>query len=103
MYVWRRKVIDLRDRLAFQDLLWGPRCPDRVIEKDEGLCVPGHILHIMGRAEDSETLCPLEIADLIVEAGSGRRIQPRSRLVQDQQTGVRYQGSGDESSLLLAS
>jgi hypothetical protein len=101
MFMRGREGIDLLESLAVEDVLRGAGRLERLIQEKKGLGVLRHILDVMGGTEEGEPSGPLEIADLGIETSSGRRIQPRSGLVQDQEARIAHQGPGNEYPLLL--
>lgn len=86
-----------------QDLFRGPGDPDRPVQQDQAIGVLGHVLDVVGGADDREPTGPLEVAEKGVEAGSGRRIETGRGLVQEQEPGVGGEGARDEHPLLLSS
>jgi hypothetical protein len=101
MSVWGREGIDLLEGLAVEHFPWWAGGFDGSIQEKEGLGVLGHILHVMGCAEKRKPPGPLKIADLGIKPRSGRRIQPRGWLVQNQEAGFTHEGPGNENPLLL--
>ncbi len=95
-------MVDLRDGPAGENFLGRAGGPDGVVQQDEVLSVLGHVLHVMRGAEEREPPGSLQVAHIPVEAGPGRRVQPRCGLVQDQEAGVPHQRPGDEDPLLLS-
>lgn len=100
--VGRRRWIHLVHGRARENLRRWTRGPDLTVQKDQGLSMLGHVLNVMGGAEECQVLGSLEVTHLGVEALSGGRVEAGSGFIQDQKTGVSHEGTGNQGPLLLA-
>ena len=102
MHVRWREPIDFQDGGAPENVLGSPCGSNRMVKEDEGLGVLCHVLHVVGGAEEGEPPFSLKIADLTVEAGPCRRVQPGRGFVEDEQARLSHHGPGNENPLFLA-
>ena len=74
-----------------------------MIHYDQTLHVFGNIFHTVGYQNDGDASDLVKLCDLIKNLVSSFGIQPRSRLIQDQDSGVHCQNAGNSHTLLLSS
>src|ERR671912_619323 len=85
-------LFDQRPRRSFGD-------DQTPFHDDEPVTQPRGLLHVMG-GEDEGLALIRELAQAVPDEMAGLRVEPRSRLVEDDDLGVVQQGAGDEQASL---